>query len=141
MITNLRAEQDDLHHRMTEEMDNLQQNALEKEERYERQLEELKAQLAVQMSLNHELSTELKASKEAEVPEEKQCKQESIATASATELLDVTHQGKHKNSPWKRARHSLGLRKPQSWKKLQQLKLSHSQSDINAKNISTADSQ
>ncbi|KAM8743735.1 uncharacterized protein AB9X84_017981 [Acanthopagrus schlegelii] len=114
VITNLRAEQDDLCHRMTEEIGNLQQNALEKEKCCERQLEELKTQLAVQTSLNHELSSELKASKEAEVPEEKPCEQESIATASVTELLDVTevseetHQGKPKKSPWKRACHSLG---------------------------------
>ena len=68
VITNLRAEQDDLRHRMSEEINNLQQNTLEKEERYERQLEELKTQLAVQTSVNLELSTELKASKEAEAP-------------------------------------------------------------------------
>lgn len=118
------AEQDQLRHRMTEEINNLQQNTLEKEERYERQLEELKTQLTVQISLNLELSTELKASKEAEVPEEKPCEQESNATASAPELLDVTEVSEEKK-----------------WKKLQQLQLSHSPSDINTKNISTADSQ
>ena len=45
MITNLRAEQDDLRHRMAEEISHLQQNTLEKEEHYERQLDELKTQL------------------------------------------------------------------------------------------------
>ncbi|XP_030250148.1 uncharacterized protein LOC115567570 isoform X1 [Sparus aurata] len=34
VITNLKAEQDDLRHRMTKEINNLQQNTLEKEERY-----------------------------------------------------------------------------------------------------------
>ncbi|XP_030290642.1 paramyosin-like [Sparus aurata] len=123
VITNRKAEKDDFHHRMTEEINNLQLNTLEKEERYERQLEELKTQLTVQISLNLELSTELKALKEAEVPEEKACEQESIATTPAPELHDVTqvseetHPGKPKKSSWKRARHFLRLRKPQKWKK------------------------
>ena len=82
--------------RMTEEIKNLQQNTLEKEERYERQLEEMKTQLTVQISLNLELSTGLTVLKEAEVPEEKPCEQESIATVSAPKLLEVTKVSKEK---------------------------------------------
>lgn len=51
-------------HRMTEEINNLQQNILEKEGCYERKLEELKTQLNVQISLNLQLSTELQAERE-----------------------------------------------------------------------------
>ena len=64
MITNLSTEQDDLHHRMTEEINKVQQNNLEKEERYDRHLEELKTQFTIQISLSLELSTELKALKD-----------------------------------------------------------------------------
>ena len=174
VITNLKAEQDDLRHQMPEEINNLQQNLLEKEEHYERQLEELKTQLTVQISLNLELSTELKALKEAEVPEEK-LHEQYIVTASAhepmevtkvpeekvcggspsllprpaLEVLDVTQvsketqPGKPKKSSWKRACHFLVLRNPPKYgvRWLQQLKLSHSPSNINTKNISTVDSQ
>ncbi|XP_036960492.1 keratin, type I cytoskeletal 9-like isoform X2 [Acanthopagrus latus] len=90
VITNLKAEQNDLRHSMTEEINNLKQKTLEKEEYYERQLEELKSQLTAQVSLSLVLSTELKALKEAEIPEEKPCEQESIVTTSAPELLEVT---------------------------------------------------
>ncbi|XP_036961204.1 cingulin-like [Acanthopagrus latus] len=90
VITNLKAEQNDLRHRLTEEINNLMQKTLEKEEYYERQLEELKSQLTAQVSLSLVLSTELKALKEAEITEEKPCEQESIATTSAPELLEVT---------------------------------------------------
>lgn len=51
-------------HRMTEEINNLQHNILEKEGCYERKLEELKTQLNVQISLNLQLSTELQAERE-----------------------------------------------------------------------------
>ena len=64
MITNLSTEQDDLHHRMTEEINKVQQNNLEKEERYDRHLEELKTQFTIQISLNLELSTQLKILKD-----------------------------------------------------------------------------
>ncbi|XP_036974692.1 interaptin-like isoform X2 [Acanthopagrus latus] len=90
VITNLKAEQNDLRHRMTEEINKLKQKTLEKEKYYERQMEELKSQLTAQVSLSLVLSTELKALKEAEITEEKPCKQESIATTSAPELLEVT---------------------------------------------------
>ncbi|KAM8740951.1 uncharacterized protein AB9X84_018462 [Acanthopagrus schlegelii] len=90
VITNLKAEQKDLRHRMTEEINNLKQKTLEKEEYYERQMEELKSQLTAQVSLSLVLSTELMALKEAEITEEKPCEQESIATTSAPELLEVT---------------------------------------------------
>ncbi|XP_036945537.1 centromere-associated protein E-like isoform X2 [Acanthopagrus latus] len=90
VITNLKAEQNDLRHSMTEEIKNLKQKTLEKEKYYERQLEELKSQLTAQVSLSLVLSTELKALKEAEIPEEKPCEQESIVTTSAPELLEVT---------------------------------------------------
>ncbi|XP_036980886.1 keratin, type I cytoskeletal 9-like [Acanthopagrus latus] len=90
VITNLKAEQNDLRHSMTEEINNLKQKTLEKEEYYERQLEELKSQLTAQVSLSLVLSAELKALKEAEIPEEKPCEQESIVTTSAPELLEVT---------------------------------------------------
>ena len=97
VITNLKAEQDDLRHSMTEEINNLKQKTLEKEEHYERQLEELKTQLTVQVALSLVLSTELKALKEAEIPEEKPCEQESTATTSAPELLEVTNIPKEKS--------------------------------------------
>ncbi|KAM8723780.1 uncharacterized protein AB9X84_003673 [Acanthopagrus schlegelii] len=90
VITNLKAEQNDLRHSMTEEINNLKQKTLEKEEYYEGQLEELKSQLTAKVSLSLVLSTELKALKEAGIPEEKPCKQESIITTSAPELLEVT---------------------------------------------------
>lgn len=51
-------------HRMTEEINNLLQNVLEKEGCYERQLKELKTQLDIQISLNLQLSTELRAERE-----------------------------------------------------------------------------
>ena len=103
---------------MTEERNNVQQNTPEKEGQYERQLKEKKTQLTVQISLNLELSTELKALKDTEVPEEKPCEQESINTASLDDSVsEENHPGKPKKTDFKRARQFLGLRKPKKWKK------------------------
>ena len=65
MISHLRAEQDDLCHRMTKEINDLQQDTLEKEEQYDRHVAELNRMIAIQLSIYLKLSRELKALKEA----------------------------------------------------------------------------
>ncbi|KAG8010285.1 Homeodomain-interacting protein kinase 3 [Nibea albiflora] len=65
IIASLRAEQEALRQKMAEEITVLQQNAFEKEKIYGRELDELKTQLSVQISLNLKLSAGLKAETEA----------------------------------------------------------------------------
>lgn len=68
LIQKLKTEQDALRQKMAEEINFLQINAFEKEKTFWREMDELKSQLNKQVSLNFELSTELKSEKDVYQP-------------------------------------------------------------------------
>ncbi|KAG8001334.1 hypothetical protein GBF38_006954, partial [Nibea albiflora] len=98
-INKLRVQQDALHQKTAEEVNFLQKNTCEKERVFGKELEELKAQLNDQISLNLKLSTELEAEREDYRPpkdrarhnnvlEEEPCtQQESVPSTPAIEPL------------------------------------------------------
>ncbi|XP_035513404.1 myosin-3-like [Morone saxatilis] len=142
---------DDLRDEWEEEISILRQNTIKTEMFYKRELEELKTQLSAQISLNLQLSIPnapaIETMEEAEVSEEKPCKQqESITNAPTSETIEEAEGSEEKpckqqesitnaptsepieeaegseerqpKTPSKWQRiHFLGLRKPQSWKK------------------------
>ncbi|XP_065806777.1 trichohyalin-like [Labrus bergylta] len=134
VIMNLTAEQKALRIKMAEAMQIKKEKALE-EAFYIRELEEVKAQLSLQTSLNLELSNELKAEREKNMETAFLELQEEVEDSednnnNETPMADVLTQelqeeaevpANEKPSHWKRFRHYIGLRKPKSWKKIKEL--------------------
>ncbi|KAG8011798.1 hypothetical protein GBF38_004144 [Nibea albiflora] len=162
-IQNLRAEQEAVRQKMAEEFAVLKQNALVSETIFAKELDELKTQLSLQVSLNLRLTTELKAErealekitgqddkqppkeaegaeekqgeeqepispaleleplKEAQVVDETQCEETIIPALALEPQIETQGNVPDRTSPprsvWKRTRHFLGLRKPESWKR------------------------
>uniref|UniRef100_UPI0037E7EFD9 calponin homology domain-containing protein DDB_G0272472-like n=1 Tax=Semicossyphus pulcher TaxID=241346 RepID=UPI0037E7EFD9 len=143
LIWNLEAEKGVIQQQMAEEINTLQQNIVVKETNYCGELEELKTALSIQLARNMQLQNELQANREDNQPpkrkrsrceepeEDQQCMETSSCASAATsgtqpqpveEEARVSAEQPQEGTPkqpslWKQARHFLGLRKPESWKK------------------------